>query len=576
MTLLSDCCVYSFHTYHANFRKGLPCTLGNLVNAAQAPVTVKPESYDRQKPRPAARWVPARIERTLTGKYLDVPIWKLDPRALGRDYYTPLQRLVSGKQPDRCRTYGLTDDGKRLFKDASLYEAGTPATERYRHRLALRFTSAALERLKRALPAGISIPDRLLRDKDAKGREEAVKGPDEAEKEFFLPIRLSDVFVYHFATDRLICQLRLEPEKMEDFPMTSALLAEIVDSVGRFPKLAWCELPPPILKLGDSPTLLEKPEFSLGSLVARLLFGADGQIETPFRTFTHTYAQVTPDGAETDHQSLRQLGARLARQYNSDYALSEKASGIHMVSDFDNLVHVMSREGAATVIDPRTEGAGVEFLDEYRHKALEPAYLPLVALNLHQHDRGLELGARAVLATPDHGHLAGKEYGDRIEDEGVYQSMIRGWTNLQDDLARLNMNFRFRQVSAVSMHNAFNQALRQSLDLEGLEAQLSADFTDMSARMQTAILMRNQLRQQDFERRYSWLPMAAAAFAAAALASGLIGAYNSAPEDSPALYWGEGLFFLVSIVSGFGWAYFVTKTKPRNNPRHQHKPGDGP
>lgn len=557
MTTFANCHVFSFHSFYADFKKPLCPRFGDLVHDFQEPDLSKDDEYDRRISKRVASWVPGRLKPALESHYAKDAILIPNPdeagtsqkkkRTLGTDLYVPLRRLLDGDLQHRCKVYELTERSKKFLDFADLYQ-NTPKEERYRYRLALKLEPAAIARLRQASANGGELP-------------EAVYVPDDADgtKIAYLPIEIADFVAYHFATNRIICQVKVRPRVSNEALIPQQLFAELVDSLGRFPKLAWLEYLPTILDTRKDPKIIEIKEFTFGGLVSRLLFGGNAEIETSLRTYTHAYAQIADKSDILTRDRMAQIAARLARQYTSDYALSPDAEGIQKVADFDNVVHVVSREGSATLVDPRNDEKSISFLDEYLTTGLLQTYLPIVVLNLHQHAKALELSARSILKTVDHQSILDL-YGERGNDEDHYEDIIKSWVKLQEELTQLNSRFRFHQVSQITMQNSFNAAMRKCLGLDAFEQQLNADISEMSNRMQTALLLRTQRSRREFNKRYYWLPLAVAGLASASIASDMIQAYNSVPDGATTGLIVTQLFtFTLFIGVGLAWTHHSRK-----------------
>lgn len=531
MITLSTHRVYAFLTFAAPFKAGLAPPLSGLIDAPPGPTVENSnaeagQDLDRPSPSRPDVWVPERLRPAIHDRYRDEPILKACEQSVGGNYYVPLQRLVSGKLPARCKVYRLTERAQGILRKGELYLKDVPAEERFLHSLAMTLTPKSAKRLHDQLHAGTDIPGTLF--------IEAPSGAGRKERRLTLPVRVAEFVAYHFATGRVVCQVGLEAVLPNGFPMTDVLLAELTDHVGRFAALGWIETPvkPDGAETGAPPQrLIEMEGFTIGTLVARLLFGAGGFSQRSFRTFTHAYAQVAADQPATTAKEIDQLANRLARQYTSDYALTTDLAVAQKVADFDNVQHVLTREGGATVVDPRVDGEAVGFLERFLTEALLPSYLPIAALNLHQHAQLLDLSARSILATADPEDIDDLIDG-RDEHGPVLESVDRAWRDMQEALALLRVRFRFVQISPVTMHNAFNTALRTCFGVDELEAVLSRDLAEISARVQAIIARDSRARDERLERRYGWIPAVAAAFAAGVLALEFVSTFHAFNDDN--------------------------------------------
>ncbi len=493
-------------------------------------------------------FVPERIRRSLALRYRAEPIFKENHEERGSDFHLPLKLLVNGDDKERCQTFGLAEQARRLLSRCDLYadDADIAIADRHKHQLVLKIPSSGYKRIEASLSeSGTGFPKELLTTPEDAGARPVP----------FIPLRVCDLLLYRFATNRAICQLELEPILPDGFPVTAAIFSELVDIISRFPKLAWLEV-----NSDKANRFAPGEEFTIGSMVARLLHGGNGIYEVTHRTFTHSFAKISAGGERGSKTVLRQVAAKLARQYTTDYAFSEDAQGVHFVSDFDNVIHAVAREGAATIVDSGDEN--VAYLNEYQTATLGRSYLPLVATNLHYHDKALDLLAHSIFSAPDHSEVLLIEELS-AETDTAYREKMTEWRKLEGNVALLNSRFRFRQVSQVTMQNTFNKVMRQALDLDELEIQLRDDMSQMSARMQEAIHFRDQSLQRRFEKRYFWLPVLAAAFAAASLASQLIQTWNSLPVNDPiSVIWMELAAFIIPVVIAVLWSIYWRKKRP--------------
>jgi hypothetical protein len=460
--------------------------------------------------------------------------------AHGSGLHLPVERLLSGKQAGRCQTWEITDLALKLLNRGELYDGVAPE-QRFCHQLALVLRPSVLERIQR-LPDGSAALFREVPGANGKAK-------------WVLPIKVTGLRVYQFATGRVICQLGLEAVVPNGAQMTPAALTELVDLCGRFPTLGWLQTAPRILRKdggAEDARLIEMPDFTIGGVIARFVLADRARISLSHRTFTHAFASVTPDGPPTTFEELRGVAARLARQYTTDYALRAEATKAGVVADFDNVVHVIAREGGATIIDPRTDGQPVEFLQTYMTKSLMGTYLPIIALNLHQLAQAMELNAMAVLDTDDTDTVKDKA---EAGPEGLAVAVAH-WRELEEKLAVLHSRFRFRQISPVSMHNSFNKALRDSFGLDELEQELTGDLAGMSARVQTAVALLEQERRSAFRRQFRWVSVVAAAAAACVVSVDIMTGVLSFWKDGSGVWMGiAGIVALVATGAAAMWTY---------------------
>ncbi|WP_417843804.1 hypothetical protein [Thalassospira sp.] len=515
MIELQDHRIFSLHSLSVAAGKEPGGRFSELVKQPLIGQGRLPGGHAKAVPVPV--WLPERCRAAAKGKYADMALLQEKKRSCGDDLYEPVRQLLSGEVPRLCRIYSLADAFRRFLENGVLYEESTPPEERYQYKLAMVLSDAARKRVEKEM-ADRAVPDQFLMAKRKKdGRT--------ARTEFAVPVDIEDFDVYRFATGRMVCKVSLKVAGLGDTQLPAPVLTELINHVGRFAKLGWIEYPPSILvaqqakkKAGAegeptatplTPALLDDMDgFTLGSFVNRIVQGAGASTARTMRTHTHAYAALGRESSGQRRTVLEEFGRKLARQYTSDYALSVDADGIYSVTDFDNVVHILSREGAASIVDPFVKGEEIPFLNGFRSGTFEKNYLPVSILNLHQHARSLDLLTLAVQKGDEARELDLAEDNlllrDAISDE---RSILSSWDKMQDDVTLLNSRFRFHQISAVSMHNRFSKAQRLALGLDELEKQLSSDLADMSMRVQALVSMRSRLRQRRFDRWFGWVPI---------------------------------------------------------------------
>lgn len=548
--------IYSLHTFTAGFEREIGSSLYGLVEPAPDSPPEGNDDFDRIKTESVDCWLPDRLRPALTERYGSEPVFEEQPRSYGNDLFISLQRLISGKLKDRCKIYGLSVHARELLREGNKYTENTQPQDRYAYQLAMTLPPKAVKRISAALPQAAELPPGLW--------VETAGDEEKADKRLFaVPISIVDVLVYHFATNRLVCQVAIEAELPDHFPMTDAILNEMVDHAGRFAGLVWIENAPkkrtgatPGTTDERAPHLIEMRGFTLGSLVSRLFFGAHAKIQRSFRTYTHSYAEIAADQPEPGRAELEDFGRRLARQYTSDYALGEGSAGLYKVDDFTNVTHFLCREGGATIVDPRVGGEQVDYLANYDKTSLEPTYLPISVLNYHHHAQILEVHSRSVLATVDPSAVD-EGHGPVASNELVLQKIDRDWDDLQLSATVLHSRFRFLQVSQISMHNSYHKALRRCFDLDEMEEILSRDLKDMSASVQASIARYNQIQRESFERQYGWVPMVVTGVVAGIFCLEFVNALNSMLSDdsiSP-LEWFLMFLTFTCVLVGASWVF---------------------
>lgn len=500
------------------------------------------QDYDRHAPKLANIGVPESLRSALANSKGEMRLFEMKELPERRDHYPPVSSLMTGRLLDRCKVYQITPSARDLFNGEKLPKStnanGVETQCCFQLGLALR--SAAIERLSRV--DGLSRLQAFVQT-DAGGK---------ANEKLILPLKIHDLILYHFATNRVVCSFQLELD-LEEGTIASALLTEAVDHCGRFADLAWVK-EEKFLEPGNFQTRYETimPNgFTVGALISSLVTGSKGVSEYTSRTFTHTYAQIAPASPEATNVGYKALGAVLARQYNSDYAFSDQAKGVEFVTDFDNVVHVVAREGAATIVDPLTNGVVVPALKNFIGSFTQ-SYLPLSVLNLHQLARSLEISAKSHLDV----EITDTLPSSSADAERQTKEIVTRWSQLQRDMSSLVTRYRFRQVSSISMHNRFHDAMRRVLSLDVLESQLSGDLQEISSEVQAALAIEAEARRARFEKAYYFVPYWITGFAAALVVIQLAtGFLDFATSGYPGLLWLVLALVVGSAAAGMVWAH---------------------
>nr|WP_321482175.1 DUF2975 domain-containing protein [uncultured Cohaesibacter sp.] len=547
MYVLSDHQITSFHIFKQEYENPPASTLNALAFDTAELSEPRDQQFDRSKPSSVKCWVPPKLRPgLLIGKLQHKPIWQEDQPSFGESFHMPVRNLLNGEQKDRCRVWRLSNDTLDWFRKGRIYPENTPIEEKREYSLAIPISDRGRQRLKNEMPEEQDFPPELI----------FVDGANE-KSTLYIPILLTNGLLFHFATGRVICQLSIQIKKIKGLEITDTLLTEVNDVVSRFAKLDWIEKP-----LGnnakDNPQLqshiLENATFTLGQLAARLLLGSTAETQASFRTYTHSYAQLAPTENIPDKSSLTEIGVRLARQYTCDYMTSADSKLCEIVSDFDNIVHTVAREGAASIVYPTTK-----FLEKFKKDPLEKSYLPIIVLNIHQLAQSLDLIAHSVLTMVssedlDRQDKSAKEIADPSRD------IETEWRHLNARRANLFGHYRFNQISDVTMHNNYNKAFKSAFELGSLEAQLSRDIADMSNTVQTEMAIRQNQRQKADAKKQRWFRRLIAAAVAAistvdfvALVANL---YPNAAQNCPSV------FLLALSVIFIGVFVYLLKIQP--------------
>jgi hypothetical protein len=240
-------------------------------------------------------------------------------------------------------------------------------------------------------------------------------------------------------------------------------LLEVAVSLARQESFGWLEAeadaPPPMAA-----------RFTMGSLLSGLVEGRSVRTTSIDRSFTYTFASfdVPVASAAADRYALL-----LARHYTADYELRENAGSIGRVRDFDTVGHVISLEGAATVVAPDVNTNELpSFLREFLPGTFRQHYIPIALLAHHEH-------AFLIQKTTD------SNFWLDPASAGTDEKNTESLRTLVAASLSFRLGFRFSQVSLISMHNAINRAFRESLGLDRMLAELTADVTEAATFLST-------------------------------------------------------------------------------------------
>ncbi len=527
-----------FVTFPTNDRAARDSTFASLIRQPIAD-SESCSQFDRNSPRPVPVWLPHPLRPAVGGRYGNEPVFRPFEQADTGDLYMPIQKLLGGWTPERCSLYRLTQRALALLNKGESYEADVKAEDRHIYRLAIRFRDAPLRRLRQSLPEGAVIPGITLPIRN-----------DTKPQVRLLPLKIIDCLVYQFGTGRTVCHLslRFDPRLIPVVP--GSLLGELADHVGRFGELVWLQTPGKLADIGaDAGRIFPMEGLTVGSLVTRLVCGPCAVSQPSLRSFTHVFGRIDARGPATRRIELIRHAQLYARQYNSDYALTEDSEALHgeIVSDFENVVHVACREGAASLVDPRTFGEVVHKLENYRTNSLNAAYLPLVVLNIHQYAEALALNARGVL------EYAGPE-APEMRGTSDPKAVVLVWEDMRDNLANLRNRFRFHQVSQVTMHHSWNAALRRALDLDFFEEMLERGASEMAVRLHAVSARLIAERSERFERQFGWISRIAGGLGIMVVVIELIALLNTFLKDGLNSFETASVGFLVviAVVGLFG------------------------
>jgi len=395
----------------------------------------------------------------MQGRYADEPVWRLaEPDdagktafAIGADLHPHIQAILSGARTDLASRWLLTENAIRLLDRADLYETTTPPEARIRKSIVFAQTPAAQRRL-----ATFGAPVR----------------------DIALKIAGVDLTIFETGMGFLQARYAFAPPAGGD-PVTSLEILETVYALSRFNNCHWTASGPGRETIGEA--------FTLGALMRSLCLGADSITKASGRVYTQMFVRF---GAALPVEQADLFALYAARHYTSDYETSDTIKGAARVRDFTTVGHTLALEGAATVITPSSTGETPDFLATFRTHTFQAHYVPIVTLALHEREFLVEKTSSALFSREQ-----------RAEAASVQGLLVR---LLQESLI-FRVLFRYTEVSDISMHNAFNRALREVLGLDRMQAEFSGDIAEASAFVERQAELEKRRAEHHRERRFWFL-----------------------------------------------------------------------
>lgn len=508
--------------------------------------------YERGLSRPVPSWLPERLQPAALGKYQRTPLFEeCSPGNLSTDLHLPVRSLLGGSLVNRCVKRHLSSPARTFLSGGQLYnppESEAEIHQFHQYQLALLLSKRASHRLKK-----IGLEEHRFFQKDLAGR--LCRNSNGG---LIIPIFVDEFVANSFSTGRTICEVAISAKLPSREVLPTEILCEMTDHCGRFATLGWIVTPNrKAVKDGaeDFVDILEPERFTVGSLAARFLFGEGAFTQTSQRTFTHTYALVSGVESARNRSELETTGVKLARQYNSDYAIRQDQIDVKRVSEFDNVIHTIALEGVSTVVNSNVDGERITFLEEYEKNSIAQAYKPLILLNLHQMQEAIVIDAKLRMQ---------HRFGTR-DDSSTLQDDEQRWEDLTEHLRILSTDFRFHQVSSNSLHCIFNHAMRACLGLDEYEARLSGDLERKLLLTQAAKLKSDSEKRSKFQRAIFPMTILAAAALVGVTVMEFINTFHSFHQDGwSRLEIGSLFLILVFVVAGGYVAWWKLKKRPEN------------
>ena len=453
--------------------------------------------------------IPHDQKAVLTGRYRDEWIWtRASKLDEGQDFHPHIRDIVGGRR-QRLATFWMLDDvARRFMRSASLHgkDRDTPYV---RKRLALAFSKAA----RRRLSARAIDTEHVIVTIEA--------------------IRLALFDTRHGFAMATIGFSRPNGDKI-----TAIELLEAQVAITRFGDVRWVEAATLEPVAGDP--------FALGGLVRRLALGDLTRASRSSRVVTYTYARFETPLTVPERDFFAN---HLARRYSTDYMVSPDIQGIAVVGDFETVRHAVAAEGAATIVGPTDGHPRVSaFLEHYKTATFRRHYVPIALLALHEHAFLIERTSSSV----------------------VPETELKELLKIQKDSVFFRLCYSFSEVSYITMHNAFNRAFRQVLNLDRMHDKLTSDLAEVGAHLRTMKEAEERRLEQDRHRRFYWVSVvggsALAGLTSFTITKEIIGAL--ALHDAELARWaGAGVALVVTAA-----AAIVGHLKGPG--RHEHEQGD--
>ena len=420
------------------------------------------------KPRDPLPWLPASERETLLAEGRRTRIWEPAPMNVGPDLYPHVRRMLGDAATSKgtnALCFRLADLPRRLLQGRSIAGRGDSEPgardKQARSKLVLVFSAAARSRIAARLGG---------------------KGCDALE----LHIEHMQLVVYRTGFGTVIAQLSLRT--LDGSPLPPYCLVEAVTSLARFNKLEWRHAD------GDAPALAASspgdPTFTFSDIVSS--FHAGENIGgTGRRLFTATYAQFA---RAPDPEARRHFALQLARHYSDDYRIAASIGGTCTVADFENVMHMVSMEGSATIIDlsPPPGLTVPDFVVNFKTATFERTYLPIAVLAYHEFTALLHfsndtkfwfgggtdrfLGWAAQCARPER-TLKKSSAAPAVDREAAFSALA----GLRDDILRFRLCYCFSHVSYSTAHNAVYQALREVWGCGRMLTELGQNTAEITA-----------------------------------------------------------------------------------------------
>ena len=374
---------------------------------------------------------PDQLE-ALTGRYRHRKVWREATTDVGPDIYDHLRDIIAGRRKDLATVWRLTPQAEQLVATADLYEENQPVQKRVAKRLDLTPGKRASARL-----FSLGVEPRAL------------------------TLSIESVVLHVFATGvSLVHTIVLLRPAQTGKPLTPLELLEAQVAVARFDRLMWRPM--------SGVQTCKTPSFGLGLLMRRLVKGPAASARETERPKTYTYLRLAAPVPRADADLL---ALHLARHYTTDHVVDADIRGLARIRTFATVGHVLSLEGATTIVTPmEPSGALPGFLEKFKEGTLRRHYVPIALLSFHEYCFLIDRTSRSVL---------------NPEEEKNVNKTLATLARLRSDSLVFRVCFRFSQVSHITMHNELNWGFRESLGLDRMLREFAADVTEIEAFLRT-------------------------------------------------------------------------------------------
>lgn len=175
---------------------------------------------------------------------------------------------------------------------------------------------------------------------------------------------------------------------------------------------------------------------------------------------TFSYSALKIAERVNDRRALDKLGLRLAKKYTEAYLPDDDQLANAVYRPFENIAHFCTQEGGALIVEPGAGHAIEQFLNDMAKSVYFPiclvAFLEYQALTTISQKQGCKI------------HFANPKRGD-----------LAHLQRIQTTVYNFRLNYRFSQISPITMHNAVHRHWRQAFNTHALLEELSCDINEI-------------------------------------------------------------------------------------------------